>query len=251
MGEDVKLGKDVKIGDNTIIYDNVTIGDHTVICSNCIIGEPLGTYYEDADYENPKLEIGANSIIRSNTIIYAGTKIGDGLQTGHHTVIRENNILGNDCVVGMYCNILDGCKIGNNVHFHSYDSIAEGTVVDDFVYFYPFVTVTDDPFPPSNCWENCEFGEFSVIASNAFILPGTRIGRHCFISAQSRVGGEVEDFSFMHGDPAKKIFDVRKVPIINKETKKRQYPWPYNFSRNMPWEKMGFDAWLKINNREL
>lgn len=251
IGKNVKLGKHVKIGDNTTIYDNVTIGDNTVICSNCIIGEPIGAYYRDDNYKNPELVIGTDGIIRSHTIIYAGTKIGNGIQTGHHTIIRENNILGNDCVVGVYCNILDGCKIGNNVHFHSYDSIAEGSIIEDFVYFYPFVTVTDDPTPPSNRWECCKFGEFSIIASNAFILPGTEIGRHCFISAQARVGGKVEDFSFMHGTPAKKIFDTRKAPIVNKETKKRQYPWPYNFDRGMPWAGIGFDEWLKQNNREL
>jgi len=251
IGKNVILGKDVKIGDNTTIYDNVEIGDNTVICSNCIIGEPTSAYYRDSDYVNPKLTIGSDSIIRSNTIIYAGTTIGKKLQTGHHTIIRENNILGDGCVVGVYCNILDGCKIGNGVHFHSYDSIAENSIIDDFCYFYPFVTVTDDPTPPSNCWQSCKFGEFTVIASNSFILPGTQIGRHCFIGAQARVGGKVEDFSFMIGTPAKKAFDTRKVPIINKETKKRQYPWPYNFSRNMPWEEIGFDEWLKQNNREL
>ena len=251
IGKNVVLGNNVKIGDNTTIYDNVTIGDNTVICSNCIIGEPTGAYYKDKTYQNPPLKIGSSCIIRSNTIIYAGTTIGDKLQTGHHTIIRENNILGDGCVVGVYCNILDGCKIGNYVHFHSYDSIAENTEIEDFCYFYPFVTVTDDPTPPSNLWESCKFGEFTVVASNSFILPGTKIGRHCFISAQSRVGGKVEDFSFMHGSPAKRVFDIRKVPRINKETKRRQYPWPYNFDRGMPWAEIGFEQWLALNQRSL
>ena len=251
IGKDVKLGKNVKIGDNTSIYDNVSIGDNTIIAANCIIGEPIGSYYKDDNYQNPLLTIGSDCIIRSNTIIYAGTKIGNCLQTGHFTIIREGNVIGDNCVVGTYCNILNGCKIGNNVHFHSYDSIAEGTLVGDYVYFYPFVTVTNDPTPPSNHWEHCEFGEFTVVATEAFILPGTVIGRHCFISAQARISGKVEDFSFMYGSPAKKVFDTRKAPIINKDTKRRQYPWPYNFDRGMPWAGVGFEQWLKDNNREL
>lgn len=251
IGKGVKLGKNVKIGDNTSIYDNVTIGDNTIICNNCSIGEPTGTFYKTDGYENPPLTIGDNCIIRSNTIIYAGTKIGENLQTGHHTIIRENNELGNDCVVGVFCNILDGCKIGNGVHFHSYDSIAENTEIGDFVYFYPFVTVTDDSTPPSESWQKCVFEEFTVIASNAFIMPGTHIGRHCMVSALSTCKGEYEDFSLIAGNPAKRIMDLRKAPIINRKTKRRQYPWPYNFDRNMPWKGIGFDEWLKINNREL
>ncbi len=221
-----------------IIADNkLTPDDTRVICAD--------------NYENAKLTIGKDCVIRSFTVIYSGTVIGDGLQTGHHTIIRENNVLGKKCVVGVYCNILDGCKIGDYVHFHSYDSISENSIIGDFAYFYPFVTVTDDPTPPSNLWDGCEFGEFTVIASNAFILPGTKIGRHCFVGAQSRVGGKFEDFSFIAGQPAKRVMDVRKVPIINKETKRRQYPWPYNFDRNMPWAEIGFDEWLRKNNREL
>lgn len=70
-----KIGKNVKIGDNTVIYDNVEIGDNTIICNDCVIGEPLNDYYYQPDtYENPKTIIGANSLIRSHTIIYADNK---------------------------------------------------------------------------------------------------------------------------------------------------------------------------------
>lgn len=251
IGENVLLGENVKIGDNTTIYDNVIIGDNTIISSNCLIGEPTGAYYTDSNYSNKLLKIGANSIIRSNTIIYAGCTIGDGLQTGHHTIIREGNELGKNCVVGVYCNILPDCKIGDGAHFHSYDSISEGSIIGSYAYLYPFVTLTDDPTPPSNEWLACKIGEFTVVASNSFLLPGTQIGRHCLVGAQSRVGGKFEDFSFINGSPAKRIMDVRKAPIVNRQTKRLQYPWPYNFDRGMPWAGIGFDEWLKVNNREL
>ncbi len=77
------------------------------------------------------------------------------------------------------------------------------------------------------------------------------IGRHCLVGARSRVGGKFEDISFINGDPAKRIMDVRKAPIINRCTKKFQYPWPYNFDRGMPWAGIGYDRWLKENNREI
>lgn len=251
IGENVHLGINVKIGDNTTIYDNVTIGDNTVISSNCIIGEPSGDYYRNPDYKNKELIIGEKCVIRSYTVIYSGSIIEGGLQTGHHTIIREGNKLGKNCVVGVYCNILPDCHIGDGVHFHSYDSISEGSIIGDYAYLYPFVTLTDDPTPPSNEWLACKIGEFTVVASNSFLLPGTEIGRHCLVGAQSRVGGKFDDFSFINGSPAKRIMDMRKAPIVNRETKRLQYPWPYNFDRGMPWAGIGFDEWLKENNREL
>lgn len=251
IGLNVKLGKNVQIGDNTTIYDNVTIGDNTIISSNCLIGEPVSNYYKDTYYHNPELVIGNDSIIRSNTIIYAGTVIGSNLNTGHFAIIRENNVLGHHCSVGVYTHLMDRCKIGNYVRFHSYDSIGELSEIGDFVQFYPCVTTTNSPVPPSDILLGCKFGEFSIIASNAIFLPGSELGRHCFVGSQSSVKGKYEDFSFIAGNPAKRLMDLRKAPIINPETKKRQYPWPYNFTRNMPWEHIGFDEWLRINNKEL
>lgn len=250
-GDNVKLGKNVRIGFNSIIHDNVTIGDNTIIGNNCIIGEPIGRIYHSDDYQNPPLVIGAGSIIRSNTIIYAGSTFGSNLQTGHFVTIRENNIVGHHCSFGMFSNILTDCKIGDYVRFHSYDSISENTTIDSFVHFYPFVTTTNCVAPPEETLLPSHYGEFSIIASNSVLLPGVDIGRHCFVAAQSTVKGKVDDFSFMTGNPAKRLMDVRDLPIINPITKQRQYPWPYNFDRGMPWAGIGFEEWLKQNNREL
>ena len=92
IGKNVILGENVKIGDNTIIYDNVIIGDNTIICNDCVLGEPLNDYYHSEDYQNPQLLIGKNSLIRSHCIIYAGSTLGDNLQTGHRVTIREKTI---------------------------------------------------------------------------------------------------------------------------------------------------------------
>lgn len=245
IGQNVQLGKNVRIGDNTSIYDNVIVGDNTVICDHCIIGEPTNAYYNDDKYTNPILKIGCNGLIRSHSIIYAGTTIGDDFQMGHHSVIREDNSLGNHCMVGGYVTILNGCHIGNYVRFHSYDEIGENSDIEDFVFFYPNVIVATDPTPPSDTIKPCHFGEFTQITSSVMVLPGTFLGKHCVVSAQSHISGRFEDFSFIAGNPAKRLFDTRRAPLFNEDTKKRQYPWPYNFNRNMPWKGLGYDEWVK------
>ena len=40
-----KIGKNVRIGDNVTIYDNVILKDNITICNDCVIGEPLVSYY--------------------------------------------------------------------------------------------------------------------------------------------------------------------------------------------------------------
>ena len=244
-GENVNLGKNVRIGHNTLIYDNVTVGDNTVIGSNCVLGEPTRDFYKAAeDYKNPPLIIGSNSIIRSDTIIYAGTTIGSHFQTGHHVIIRENNRIGDHCSVGVFSHVMDRCILGNYVRLHSYNSMEKCTL-GDFVHFYPFATITVCPYPPAEVELECFVGDYTVVAAHAVIYPGSIIGKHCLIGAQSGAKGKYDDYSLISGNPAKKLVDLRTAPIINEKTRKQHYPWPYNFDRGMPWSGIGYEKWLE------
>lgn len=246
IGENVKIGTNVKIGDNTTIYDNVIIGNNTIICNDCIIGEPLNSYYYDANYINPILEIGHDSLIRSHNIIYAGSKLDHHLNTGHRVTIREKTEVGFHCQFGSYNDIQGLCKIGNHVRCQSFVNIGQFSDIGNYVFLYPYVILTNDPTPPSLTELGVMIDDYSVVTCATVMLPGSRLGKFCLVSANSTVGGEFEDHSFIGGNPAKKIMDLRKAPLFNKATGKRHYPWPNNFSRNMPWDGIGFDNWEKM-----
>lgn len=244
IGRNVILGDNVKIGDNTVIYDNVEIGDNTIISNDCIIGEPLNNYYHDENYVNPSLKIGDNSLIRSHTIFYAGSEFGKYLQTGHRATIREYTKAGHNCSFGSYVDIQGYCEIGSYVRMHSYVNIGQGAKIGNYVFISPFTVLTNDPTPPSNTIAGVTIGDYSQITTSCVLLPGCEIGSNCLVAAHSTVGGKFEEYSFIGGNPAKKFCDVRKAPIFNTETNKRQYPWQYNFDRNLPWEGLGYDEWL-------
>lgn len=244
LGKNVTIGKNVRIGDNTIIYDNVIIGDNTIICNDCVLGEPLNDYYYNEEYENPSLVIGADSLIRSHTIFYAGSVFGDHLQTGHRVTVREHTIAGCHCSFGSSTDIQGECKIGNYVRLHSLVNIGQGSEIGDFVFISPYTVLTNDPTPPSDTIAGVKIGNYSQITASCVMLPGAVVGEHCMVAAHSTVGGIFEDFSFIAGAPAKRLCDIRKAPIFNENTQKRQYPWPYHFSRNMPWDGIGYDKWI-------
>lgn len=242
VGRNVILGKNVKLGDNSIIYDNVRIGDNTVICNDCIIGEPLNQYYNDGGYVNPPTIIGADSLIRSHTIIYADTKFGDNLVTGHKVNIRESTITGHHCMIGSFTSIQGFCRIGNYNRFHSFISIGQQSETGDFVFIYPFVVLTNDPTPPSTDITGVKIGDFSQISASSVLLPGCVIGKHSLVAANSTVGGEYQDDSFITGSPARVVGRLSKMPFFN-SLKKRHYPWPDNFEKGMPWEGIGYESW--------
>ena len=96
------------------VLDPITIEEPQAIDESVTIGYPTGRPIADR-----ALRIGPDANLRSGTVVYVGTTIGRGLQTGHNVVIREENVIGDN--VGIWSNsVIDyGCRIGNNVKIHS------------------------------------------------------------------------------------------------------------------------------------
>lgn len=239
------LGRNVKIGDNAAIYDGVEIGDDSIICNDAVLGEPLNEYYEDPDYRNPRTVIGTGALIRSHTVIYAGCEIGKGFSAGHGACIREYTTIGDECHVGASCFLMGKLKIGNYCRLKSFVGIAQNWTLGDFVFIYPYVTMTDDPWPPSNDTVAGSIGDYTQVAAHAVLLPGTHIGENCLIGAHSMVSKDIAPFSMAVGNPAKVLMDIRKFEANGKDS---LYPWMTRFDRGMPWSGIGFEAWSKRNH---
>ena len=67
----------------------VVLGNNTRFDEGVLLG-----YLSPRKGISPVLKIGADSSIRSGTVIYAGSTIGGHLETGHNVVIREENEIG-------------------------------------------------------------------------------------------------------------------------------------------------------------
>lgn len=241
-----KIAKTAKIGDNTTIYDNVVIGEHSIISNDCVIGEPLHAYYSDKDYKNPTTIIGANALIRSHTIIYAGCELGESFSTGHRVTIREFSKFGKNCSVGTISDIQGYMKAGDYCRLHSNVHIGQKSTLGNFVFIYPYVVLTNDPLPPSNFCIGPNIGDYTQIAVFSTIMPGVNIGQHCLVGAGSIVTKDVENYQLVYGSPAKYKCDVRQLK--DKKTGEIHYPWPLRFDRNMPWKDIGFAKWIDKGN---
>ena len=62
----------------------------------------------------------------------------------------------------------------------------------------------------TNAYKSVNIGENSFVGAGAIVLPGTIIGKSCIIGAGAVVKGNIEDYSIIIGNPAKKIGDTRK-----------------------------------------
>jgi acetyltransferase-like isoleucine patch superfamily enzyme len=241
VSEKALIGANVSIGAHCIVYDNVEIGDNTVVGPNSILGEPVAAYYREERYENPPLTIGRNNLFRSGAIIYAGSRIGDGVELGHRVTIREETDIGAHVRVGTLSDIQGYCRIGNYSRLHSNVHIGQKSDIQDFVWIFPYVVLTNDPQPPSSILHGVIVEDFAVIATQAVIMAGVRIGRDSLVGASALVNKDVEAEAVVVGVPAKKLASVRDIKSLS--TGRPVYPWRENFERGMPWEGVGYEAW--------
>lgn len=189
---DVVLGKDVKVDE----------------------GVKLG-YRTGRRIEDHRLMIGDGACIRYGTVIYGGSVIGSGLQTGHNVVIREQNRIGDNFNI-WNCSTIDyGCEIGNNVKIHCNCYVAQFTVIEDNAFMAPGVTIANDIHPgcefSSQCMKGPHIEEGVEIGVNVTILPFVRIGAHSVIGSGAVITKDIPPCSVVVGNPGRVICSIHDL----------------------------------------
>jgi acetyltransferase-like isoleucine patch superfamily enzyme len=151
--------------------------------------------------------IGAGSVLRSGTIIYGDVTTGEGLQTGHHVLVREHTRIGDHVAVGTNC-IIDGhVEIGDFVKLIANCYIPTHTVIGSRVFLGPGVILTNDRYPLKMRSDYSPQGpvlEDGVsIGGGSVVVPGVRVGEGSFVAAGAVVTKDVPAYSMVKGVPGK------------------------------------------------
>lgn len=198
-----KKGKEYRMEEQKKIYQNVSLGANPDIGSWVELGlPPRGQHPGDFS-----LVIGDNATIRSHTIIYAATKIGNNFSTGHGARIQPFVSIGDNVSIGSGTEIEHHVTIGNNVRIHSNCFIAQGTVIRDGVRISPnaAITSTKHPLLPEELKNRRgpEIGENVYIGIGVTILSHLTIGKGSLIGSGSVVTKDVPEGVVMIGTPAR------------------------------------------------
>lgn len=210
-----RLIGDCKIGKGTLVDESAIIGHpcKSAQLSGRSLGSSAGAY------------VGAHCIIRSNSVIYEGTILGDNVQTANNVIIREDVHIGNGCVFGGGAIVLAGARLGRNVRAMEQSLICEGAVVGNDVFIAPHVSFTRgrhmlgafihagrmseeeadamemryaDPAGPSVIIE-----DDVRIGANSVILAGVRLGKGAVVAAGSVVSLDVPENHLVMGNPSR------------------------------------------------
>ena len=202
------------IAATSVVSPDAEIGVNVVIEDFCIVGQDLGSSAATDDARRTR--IGRDSHLRSHTVVYANTVIGDRFRSGNKANIREFTQIGADVSVGTLAVIEHHVLIGDRVRIHSHVFVPEYTSIGSDVFIGPNAVLTNAKYPMSpNAKAELEgptIQDGVVIGANATLLPGVEVGRMALIGAGSVVTHDVPPYAVVAGVPAQVIGDIRELP---------------------------------------
>lgn len=159
--------------------------------------------------------------IHQTSIVDTGAKIGNGTKIWHFSHISGGSEIGENCNIGQNVYIAPDVKLGNGCKVQNNVSIYTGVECGNYVFLGPSCVLTNDINPRAEHSKGGHYlktiiGDGATIGANATIICGHTIGKYSLVGAGSVVTKDVEPYSIVVGNPAKKIgtideFGNRKI----------------------------------------
>lgn len=198
------------ISDHALIHPGVELGDNATIDEWVVLG-----CRPSASGSDMMLRIGSDAVIRSHTVIYAGSLIGNGFQTGHGALIRESNEIGDHVSVGSHSVVEHHVQLHDRVRIHTGAFIPEYSVLEEGSWVGPHAVFTNAPYPLARDAKATLRGPHLMagakIGANATLLPGVLIGVNSLVGAGAVVVGDVPDGVVVAGNPARFVRSIDEI----------------------------------------
>lgn len=167
------------------------------------------------------LTIGRGHQLRSGSVIYRGTSIGDDFQTGHHVVVREEVTIGDRVSIWSNSVVDYGVEIGDDVKIHTNCYVAQHSRLEDGCFLAPGVSFANDLYPGDD--ESARrmvgptIGAGAQLGVNVTVLPGVRVGAGTIVGAGSTITRDLPDGVIAFGSPAVPRGSVAdRVPVAER-----------------------------------
>jgi len=185
---------DLTLADDLDIAGGSTVGPY------CVLGL-------DPESELEPLHIGENATIRSHTVMYRATRVGDDFHTGHGVLVREHTTIGDNVSIGSHCVVEHHVSIGDGVRLHSGCFVPEFSILEAGVWLGPGVIVTNARYPnrpdTKDRLEGVRVERGATVGAGVVLLPGITIGVGALIGAGAVVLTDVAPGDTLVGNPGR------------------------------------------------
>ena len=167
VGPFCRVGPLVTLGDGVVLRSHVCVDGATTVGPRCEIWPfaSVGTKTQDLKYVggNPRLRIGADTVVRESATISCATA-PDG-----------ETVVGDRCLIMAYCHVAHDCIVGDGVIMSNNATLAG----------------------------HVQVGENAVVGGMAGVHQFVRIGAMCMVGGCTKLVKDVPPYMMVDGDPAK------------------------------------------------
>lgn len=143
--------------------------------------------------------------------------VGAGTRVWHLAQVREDAVVGRDCVIGRGAYLGPGVRVGDRCKIQNHALVYEPAVLEDGAFVGPAVVLTNDLLPravnPDGSLKSADDWHAvgvtvragASIGARAVCVAPVTIGRWALVGAGSVVTRDVPDHALVVGSPARRV----------------------------------------------
>jgi UDP-2-acetamido-3-amino-2,3-dideoxy-glucuronate N-acetyltransferase len=163
--------------------------------------------------------------------VHPSVALGEGSVVWDLAQVREDAVIGVDCILGRGAYVDTGVQVGDCVKIQNYALVYAPAVLEDGVFIGPAAVLTNDMYPRSvdpagelkrgDDWEaqGVRVRTGASVGAHATVLPGVTVGRWALVAAGAVVVRDVPDHALVVGVPAQRVAWVGRagVPLVEED----------------------------------
>jgi acetyltransferase-like isoleucine patch superfamily enzyme len=204
-----------QIADTAVVYSGVELGEDVVIGEYAVVGKQpvLGPRSTAPQGELPPLVVGDGARILAGAVVFAGSRLGEGVIVGDQACVRERCELAEEVVIGRGAFVENDVVVGARTKIQANAYVTAYSLLEEDVFIAPCVVTTNDNFMGRTEARHAQRKGPTIrrgarIGGGAVLLPGIEVGEEALVGAGAVVLADVPARAVVVGNPARQIREV-------------------------------------------